>query len=156
MVSMLLLSYSHIHSLTLTLFVSRLPAEHSLTFKMAATILNSLPSVFTQLHEAKNASGKTFEQISKEIGKAEWYTAAMCVDLHAHLTLPLLRVLTSNFNLSLTRSFYGQAKPEPKDLEAISKSLGLEMQILEKGLGPNFWPDRGLGPTPPTGTFHGA
>jgi len=40
-------------------------------------VLSTLPSIFSQMHESKVKSGKSFEQISKEIGRSEMYTAAM-------------------------------------------------------------------------------
>jgi len=69
---------------------------------------------------------------------------------------PSLNVIQSfsyslGFSFLLFESFYGQAKPEKKDLEALAKSLDIRQQYLDEALGESFWPDRGLGEMPPRG-----
>lgn len=39
--------------------------------------------------------------------------------------------------------FYGQAKPEPADLEKLSSTLGVSHEGLVDALGPSFFPYRG-------------
>lgn len=46
-------------------------------------------------------------------------------------------------------SFYGQAKPEPADLDKLSQVLDIRRQYLEEALGAHFFPHRGLGDFPP-------
>ncbi|KDN52661.1 putative cyanate hydratase [Tilletiaria anomala UBC 951] len=41
------------------------------------TILQGLSPIFTSLHAAKATKDLTFEKIAKEIGRDEWYTAAI-------------------------------------------------------------------------------
>lgn len=48
-------------------------------------------------------------------------------------------------------SFYGQTKPEKKDLEALSSTLDIPYAELEEYLGPNYVPHRGLCEMPPRG-----
>lgn len=49
-------------------------------------------------------------------------------------------------------SFYGQAKPEEKDLRGLADTLKINYSELEKELGPSFFPVRGgIGEMPPEG-----
>ncbi|EJD06389.1 Cyanase [Fomitiporia mediterranea MF3/22] len=82
-----------------------------------------LPPIYTQLAEAKARKGLTFEQIAKEVGKDEVWIAA---------------------------AFYGQAKLTPELIEALAKVLELPAVLLHNGLGAHWWPNRGVGPSPPT------
>ncbi|PWN21508.1 Cyanase [Microstroma glucosiphilum] len=86
-------------------------------------ILAELKSpIFATLHEAKGKKGLTFEQVAKGIGRNELYTAAI---------------------------FYGQAKPDKADVEALSKLLDIRHEYLIEALGPDYFPYRGLGEWPP-------
>ncbi|KAJ7676591.1 cyanate lyase C-terminal domain-containing protein [Mycena polygramma] len=82
-----------------------------------------LPSINSTLFEAKARKGLTFDEIAKAIGKDEVWTAA---------------------------AFYGQAKFTPEDLNKISELLEIQVVDLQAGLGDHWWPNRGLGPIPPT------
>jgi len=76
------------------------------------------------MFEAKARKGLTFEEIGKAIGRDEVWVASV---------------------------FYAQAKPEPKDIEALTKVLDLQSSSLANELGEHWWPNRGaLGPMPPT------
>lgn len=106
------------------------PPRMSAPFSAAATqtsrpaVLAELAPVFTDMHDAKVQKGVSFEQIAKAIGRSEWYTAAI---------------------------FYGQAKPEEKDLKSLSDVLGVPFDALNAVMGPHFFPTRGLGEFPPQG-----
>ncbi|PWN27666.1 cyanate hydratase [Jaminaea rosea] len=79
-------------------------------------VLEELHSpIFAALHEAKAKKGMSFEDVAKAIGRSEVYTAAI---------------------------FYGQAKPLPEDLDALSKALEIPSGALTASLGPSFWPHR--------------
>jgi cyanate lyase len=91
---------------------------------MPPAILSTLAPVFSTLHEAKTKQGLSFEQIAQKIGRSEWYTAAI---------------------------FYGQAKPEAKDLKALGEALNIPHEQLDEALGDSFFPCRGLDSFPPQG-----
>jgi cyanate lyase len=82
-----------------------------------------LPPINSRLFEAKARKGLTFETIGKAIGRDEVWVAA---------------------------AFYGQAKPSAEELLSLSQTLGIETASLESELGEHWWPNRGLGPIPPT------
>jgi len=82
-----------------------------------------LPPIYTQLAEAKARKGLSFEEIAQAVGKNEVWIAA---------------------------AFYGQAKLEPGQIDALAKVLGLDAVSLHNELGAHWWPQRGLGTTPPT------
>jgi cyanate lyase len=87
---------------------------------------SDLPPICLTLHEAKARSGLTFASIGSSIGRDEVWVASV---------------------------FYGQARPSPEELDALSKALSLpeeERESLHGYLGPHWWPQRGLGPVPPT------
>jgi cyanate lyase len=88
------------------------------------TVLSELAPVYTSLHEAKVKKEMTFEQIAKAIDRSEWYTAAI---------------------------FYGQAKPEDKDIKSLAKVMDVPEELLQNSLGKSFFPHRGLGEWPPKG-----
>lgn len=67
-------------------------------------------------------SGLTFDQIGKAIGRDEVWVAA---------------------------AFYGQAKFTPEELRKVLEVLSLEVDIMAAA-GDQWWPQRGLGPMPPT------
>ncbi|KAJ7260371.1 cyanate lyase C-terminal domain-containing protein [Mycena haematopus] len=82
-----------------------------------------LPSTNSKLFEAKARKGLTFDAISKAIGKDEVWTAA---------------------------AFYGQAKFTPEELSKVSELLDIPSGDLHAGLGDHWFPNRGLGPSPPS------
>ncbi|KAI0053266.1 Cyanase [Auriscalpium vulgare] len=84
---------------------------------------SDLPPVISQLLEAKARKGLTFEQIAQKINKDEVWVAAL---------------------------FYGQAKGSPEELAALATVLGFPEDQLTASLGAHWWPNRGLGPIPPT------
>ncbi|THH09303.1 hypothetical protein EW145_g2112 [Phellinidium pouzarii] len=82
-----------------------------------------LPPIYAQLAEAKARKGLTFEQLAKAIGKDEVWVAA---------------------------AFYGQAKLTAEQIDTLSNVLDVPAAKLHAGLGAHWWPERGLGSTPPT------
>ncbi|KAJ7091719.1 cyanate lyase C-terminal domain-containing protein, partial [Mycena crocata] len=82
-----------------------------------------LPSTNSKLFEAKARKGLTFDDIAKAIGKDEVWVAS---------------------------AFYGQAKFTAEELKQVSEVLDIPGTELQAGLGDHWWPNRGLGPTPPT------
>jgi len=96
----------------------------------STTPLSELPPICRALFEAKAASGLTFEQIAKEMGRGEVWVASV---------------------------FYGQAKPTPSDLKSLALALqaydpnsNIDHSSLMNQLGDDWFPVRGLGPMPPT------
>ncbi|THH13876.1 hypothetical protein EW146_g6389 [Bondarzewia mesenterica] len=83
----------------------------------------NLPPIIARLFEAKARLGVTFEKIAKDIGKDEVWVAAL---------------------------FYGQAKGSAEDLAQISQTLGVPQDDLIAELGDHWFPNRGIGPIPPT------
>ncbi|KXN84871.1 Cyanate hydratase, partial [Leucoagaricus sp. SymC.cos] len=88
-----------------------------------AAPLAGLPDICSKLLEAKARKGLTFDQIAKAIGKDEVWVAA---------------------------GFYGQAKFTAEQLLKISEVLGLPGAQALSELGDHWWPNRGLGPMPPS------
>lgn len=82
-----------------------------------------LPPIFAKLFDAKARKGLTFDDIAKVIGKDEVWVAA---------------------------AFYGQAKFSTGELQKISEVLDIPTSESLNGLGEHWWPNRGLGPMPPT------
>jgi cyanate lyase len=82
-----------------------------------------LPPIVSKLFEAKARKGLTFDAIGKAIGRDETWVAA---------------------------AFYGQAKLSADEIQALSATLDIESTNLQSGLGEHWWPNRGLGPMPPT------
>jgi len=86
--------------------------------------LNTLEPMLKLLFEAKARKNLSFEEIASEIGRDEIWVASV---------------------------FYGQAKPEPKDMESLSKLLGVSFTQFNAEHGDQWWPHRGqVGPMPPT------
>ncbi|SAM81372.1 probable Cyanate hydratase [Ustilago bromivora] len=85
-------------------------------------ILSTLRPVFTALHEAKYRSKLSFADIASQVGRDEWYVAAI---------------------------FYGQAKPDQDDVEKLSVALNLPQSFLEEQFREDCVPHRGLGDFPP-------
>lgn len=82
-----------------------------------------LPPICTQLAEAKARKGLTFQQIGNAIGKDELWVAAV---------------------------FYGQAKLEPEQIKKLAEILEIPAVHINSEFGTHWWPNRGLGPSPPT------
>ncbi|KAJ7069594.1 cyanate lyase C-terminal domain-containing protein [Mycena amicta] len=84
---------------------------------------SNLPAANVKLFEAKARKAATFDDIGKAIGRDEIWVAS---------------------------AFYGQAKFTPDDLQKVSAFLGIDHASLDAELGAHWWPNRGLGPMPPT------
>jgi cyanate lyase len=84
---------------------------------------SELPAVNVALFEAKARKGLSFDDIAKAVGRDEVWLAA---------------------------AFYGQAKFSPEELVKVSEVLGIPHDNLTDTLGEHWWPNRGLGPVPPT------
>ncbi|KAF9233175.1 cyanate lyase C-terminal domain-containing protein [Melanogaster broomeanus] len=82
-----------------------------------------LPPIITAMFEAKARKGLSFEDLAKAIGRDEVWVAAV---------------------------FYGQAKMDPADLEKLAGVLEIPTATIQSELGSHWWPNRGLGPMPPT------
>ncbi|BFZ53449.1 Cyanate hydratase [Savitreella phatthalungensis] len=86
-------------------------------------VLSKIPDACTLLFEAKQAKKLSFEQIAAELDRSEVWVAAL---------------------------FYGQAKPEGRDIERLHATLGVPKDALEASLGDGFFPDKcGLTDMPP-------
>jgi len=83
----------------------------------------NLPSISSKLFEAKARQGLTFDDIAKAIGKDEVWVAA---------------------------AFYGQAKFTSEELKKVSEILRIPPEESLGALGEHWWPNRGIGPMPPT------
>jgi len=82
-----------------------------------------LPSVCSTLLEAKARKGVTFDDIAKALGKDEVWVAA---------------------------AFYGQAKFSPEELDKLGQVLDIQTAGLHAQIGSHWFPQRGVGPVPPT------
>ncbi|KIJ62877.1 hypothetical protein HYDPIDRAFT_176302 [Hydnomerulius pinastri MD-312] len=82
-----------------------------------------LPPIIAALFEAKARKGLTFDDVAKAIGRDEIWVAA---------------------------AFYGQAKLAPDELEALARVLDIPSANIQSQIGSHWWPNRGLGPMPPT------
>jgi cyanate lyase len=82
-----------------------------------------LPQANSALFEAKARKGLTFDEIARAIGKDEVWLAA---------------------------AFYGQAKFSEDEMRTVCKILGVDSEWSLSQLGSHWWPNRGLGPMPPT------
>lgn len=78
-------------------------------------LLARLPSISKQLFEAKQSKKLSFEDIGSKMGRNEVWVASV---------------------------FYGQAKPAPEDIKALSETLGIEKDTLESHLGEGYYPNR--------------
>ncbi|WFC96070.1 cyanase [Malassezia brasiliensis] len=79
------------------------------------------PQFFERLRQIKSEKGLTFADLAQQLGRDELFIAAI---------------------------FYGQAKPEPEDVENLNKVLGID--YVGEYLGEHYFPDRGhLDPVPP-------
>lgn len=84
---------------------------------------SDLPPISVALFEAKARKGLTFDEVAKAIGRDEVWVAA---------------------------AFYGQAKLAPEEIEALARVLDIPVTNIQSYLGTHWWPNRGLGPMPPT------
>ncbi|KAG6852553.1 Cyanate hydratase [Blastosporella zonata] len=90
---------------------------------------SDIPSISTKFFEAKARKGLTFDEIAKALGKDEVWVAA---------------------------AFYGrilsreQAKFSADELKKLSDVLEISSVESLAALGDHWWPNRGLGPMPPT------
>jgi len=83
-----------------------------------------LPPILATLFQAKHKKGITFTEIGKKLGKDEILVASI---------------------------FYGQAKPDPSDLEKLSQILDIPHDQLTDALGADYFPLKGsLYPMPPS------
>ncbi|KAJ7760832.1 cyanate lyase C-terminal domain-containing protein [Mycena maculata] len=88
-----------------------------------APTTTTLPAINSLLFEVKARKGLTFDEIAKALGKGEVWVAA---------------------------AFYGQAKFTPEELKKVSEVLDIDVGLVRAGLGDHWWPQKGLGPIPPT------
>jgi len=92
-----------------------------------ALINRDPPDAFCRLFGAKADLGLTFEQIAQAMNKDEVWVAAL---------------------------FYGQAKANEEELRALEGVLLLRHaplhESLSRDIGRNWYPNRGIGPIPPT------
>jgi len=84
-----------------------------------------LPPIITRLFEAKARKGLSFEKLAKAVERDEIWVAA---------------------------AFYGQAKLTPEEIEAFARVLDIPLVWIQNEIGSysSWWPNRGLGPIPPT------
>ncbi|CAK5284632.1 unnamed protein product [Mycena citricolor] len=78
---------------------------------------------YSAFFEAKARKGVTFDDIAKAIGKDEVWVAA---------------------------ALYGQAKFTPEEIQKVSAFLDVPFDSAAAETGDSWWPNRGLGPMPPT------
>lgn len=91
-------------------------------------------------------SGLSFEKIAEAIGRDEiWVAAAFYGQVrfcaHSALDRCTSRIVGSS-------SF--QAKMSPQEIEALARVLDIPHVSIQSELGSHWWPNRGLGPVPPT------
>jgi len=82
-----------------------------------------LPPIISELFSAKARKGLTFDQIAKAIGRDEVWLAA---------------------------AFYGQAKFSADEIKQVAEVLEIPNTNIQSEIGEHWWPNRGLGPIPPT------
>ncbi|KAG6815110.1 Cyanate hydratase, partial [Arthromyces matolae] len=95
----------------------------SATVSSSTSPYSELPPIFSKLFEAKARKGLSFDAIGKALSKDEVWVAA---------------------------AFYGQAKFSQEDFGKLSEVLDISTADLVSPLGDHWWPNRGLGPIPPT------
>jgi len=81
------------------------------------------PDAFCHLFRAKARLGMTFEEIAQAMNKDEVWVAAL---------------------------FYGQAKASEEELRVLEAVLQLQRECLSPDIGRSWYPNRGIGPIPPT------
>lgn len=86
----------------------------------------------------RSLSGLTFDQVAKVIGKDEvWVAAAFYAQVCPARHLQ-------------TFSNSAQAKFTADELRKVSEALDLPSAQALSEIGDHWWPNRGIGPTPPT------
>jgi len=80
-----------------------------------ATTFDRCDPITKTLFDAKKKAKVSFEDLGKQMGRDEVWVAAL---------------------------FYGQAKPESKDLQTLSKVLSIPLEQLDDAYGEHFYPDR--------------
>ncbi|KAF8150931.1 cyanate lyase C-terminal domain-containing protein [Crassisporium funariophilum] len=98
-------------------------SQASATVPTSNSPYSDLPSANAILFEHKARKGLTFDQIAKAIGKDEVWLAA---------------------------AFYGQAKFTEEEIKKVCEVLEIPSSQTLSELGNHWWPNRGLGPMPPT------
>jgi len=100
------------------------PSQAPFVAATSSAPLNTLEPILKSLFEAKARKNLSFDQIASAVGRDEIWIASV---------------------------FYGQAKPEPKDIESLSKILDIDLAQFNAEHGDHWWPHRGMvGPMPPT------
>ncbi|TFK22753.1 Cyanase [Coprinopsis marcescibilis] len=84
---------------------------------------SDIASANALLFQAKARKGISFEKIAEALGRDEVWVAA---------------------------AFYGQAKFSVEELRKLGQVLDINSLVLTEHLGKDWWPNRGLGPIPPT------
>ncbi|KAG6337107.1 hypothetical protein ID866_1981 [Astraeus odoratus] len=84
---------------------------------------SDIPPISATLFEAKARKGLTFDDVARAIGRDEVWVAA---------------------------AFYGQAKLSVEEIKQLADVLGLPSASIQDYLGDHWWPNRGIGPMPPT------
>ncbi|KAG6844693.1 hypothetical protein H0H87_004668 [Tephrocybe sp. NHM501043] len=113
--------------------------ESSQTVPSNNSPYSDLPSISSKLFEAKARKGYTFDQIAKALGKDEVWVAAAFYGQVCHCgRLP-------GYFLNLE-----QAKFSTEELKKLSEVLDISTEASLAALGNHWWPNRGLGPMPPT------
>jgi cyanate lyase len=96
------------------------------------------------LAHAESFPGLTFEDLAKAIGRDEiWVAAVFYGQVWCHACV-------SDNAKSDHIWFSSQAKMDPEDLEALARALDIPTVAIQSQLGSHWWPNRGLGPMPPT------
>ena len=113
--------------------------------RRAKVVLNSrwFPRTLTL---SKHCSGLSFEKLAEAIGRDEvWVAAAFYGQVRFRAQSALDRCTAQTVVLSLF-----QAKLAPEEIEALARVLEIPLVNIQNELGSHWWPNRGLGPVPPT------
>ncbi|KAG6914835.1 hypothetical protein DXG01_015056 [Tephrocybe rancida] len=105
--------------------------EASATVPSNNSPYSDLPSISTKFFEAKARKGLTFDDIAKALGKDEVWVAAAFYGQTRGLSIE-------------------QAKFSTEELNKLSEVLDIPNVDSLAALGEHWWPNRGLGPMPPT------
>ncbi|KAF8493917.1 cyanate lyase C-terminal domain-containing protein [Russula emetica] len=107
-----------------------------------ALINRNPPDAFCHLFRAKAHLGLTFEQIAQAMNKDEVWVAAL---FYGQVSSILVRVrVCVEIYLAL------KAKASEEELRALEAVLQLRREFLSPEIGRNWYPNRGIGPIPPT------
>lgn len=91
-------------------------------------------------------SGLSFEKLAEAIGRDEiWVAAAFYGQVRFGVQSALDRRTRSDH-----RSYPLQAKMSTEEIEALARVLDIPLASIQNELGSHWWPNRGLGPIPPT------